>query len=77
MTRKPSRSDIECLFCRTALERIELRGRTIEPGDFVVKVLPSGNRDDDVWEWPDEYDVERKFRVPQMTFGWGQHHCPG
>ena len=62
---------------RTAMERVELGGRTIEPGDYVVMVLPSGNRDEEVWERPGEFDVRREFKVPQMTFGWGEHHCPG
>jgi cytochrome P450 len=63
--------------CRTALERVVLDGHVIEKDDFVVMSYSSANRDDDVWERPDEFDVTRSFDNRHMAFGWGQHACPG
>jgi len=62
---------------RTAVDDIELRGQQLKAGDFLVKVFPSANRDEESWDRPFEFDVTRKFNVPTMAFGWGEHHCPG
>jgi cytochrome P450 family 109 len=64
---------------RTATQRIELGGQVIEKDDFVVMILPSGNRDEDVWERPNEYDVTRSFdnEHSHLGFGYGEHSCPG
>ena len=63
---------------RTATRRIELGGQVIEKHDFVVLPLPSGNRDEDVWDRPDEFDITRSFeQSSQLGFGHGEHSCPG
>jgi cytochrome P450 len=65
--------------CRTALERTQIRDRTIAKHDFLVLPFPSANRDEDVWERPDDFDVTRTFDATQqhLGFGWGAHSCPG
>ncbi len=61
---------------RTATEDTELSGQTIAKGDKVVLWYISGNRDDTVFERPDDFDVTRKG--PQhVGFGAGQHVCVG
>ncbi len=37
----------------------------------------SANRDEDVWERPDEFDVTRSFGKDHQSFGYGEHSCPG
>ena len=37
----------------------------------------SANRDEDVWDRPDEYDVTRSFDKDHLSFGYGEHSCPG
>ena len=37
----------------------------------------SANRDEDVWERPDEFDVTRSFDKDHQSFGYGEHSCPG
>jgi cytochrome P450 len=64
-------------FCRTAMERIELRGRTIERGDYLVSIFGSANRDEDIWDRPDVLDVLRKPDPGHVAFGFGQHFCMG
>jgi len=64
---------------RTATQRVEIGGQVIEKDDFVVMVLPSGNRDENVWERPNEYDITRSFDNDHLHlgFGYGEHSCPG
>lgn len=64
-------------MCRTALEEVELRGRTVAPGDFLVLVYPSANRDEDVWERADQLDVTRKPDPSHVAFGFAEHFCLG
>lgn len=64
-------------FRRTALQRYELAGATIEPGDRVVIFLNSANRDETVFEDPFRFDVSRKPN-PHIGFGGrGPHYCLG
>ena len=37
----------------------------------------SANRDEDVWDRPDEFDVTRSFDHDHQSFGYGEHSCPG
>lgn len=63
--------------CRTATQRVELRGEAIEKDDYLVVAYASANRDEDVYERPDEYDVRRTFENDHLGFGYGEHACPG
>jgi cytochrome P450 len=63
--------------CRTATQPVEIRGRTIRKGDFVVLAYSSSNRDEDVFDRPNEFDVTRTFEASNQAFGWGEHLCPG
>lgn len=63
--------------CRTATEDVEIGGETIHEGDYVVMAYASANRDEDVWDRPDEYDVTRSFDRDHQSFGHGEHSCPG
>jgi cytochrome P450 len=63
--------------CRTATQDIEIGGRAIKAGDYVVMAYASANRDEDVWERPDEFDVTRSFDHDHQGFGYGEHSCPG
>ena len=63
-------------FMRSATEDTELRGRAIAKGDWLMLCYPSGNRDEEVFEAPDEF---RPGRAPnkQLSFGYGAHLCLG
>lgn len=65
--------------CRTAVEDTQIRGRTIHKDDFIVLPYASANRDEEVWERSDEFDVARAFDAAHrhQGFGWGAHGCPG
>jgi len=60
---------------RTLTQDTELRGKQLKKGQQVCLVYPSVNRDADVFEDPDTFDVERN---PQhLGFGIGSHFCLG
>ncbi|MGQ4598925.1 cytochrome P450 [Nocardia sp. R6R-6] len=64
-------------FRRTALERFELNGVTIEPGAKVAMFYSSGNRDEEVFDRPLEFDLQRAPN-PHVAFGGGgPHYCLG
>ena len=63
-------------FRRTATADTEIRRQTIRRGDKVVMWYPSANRDEDMFERPDVFDVRRKPNE-HLAFGEGQHFCLG
>lgn len=64
-------------FRRTATRDVELGGQQIKEGDKVVMWFASGNRDDEVFADPYDFDVTRR-NVDHVTFGKGSPHlCMG
>ena len=61
---------------RWPLERVELHGHTIEPGTMVRLLLGSANRDPEVFEDPDRFDLHRNHSR-HVAFGKGLHFCVG
>lgn len=64
-------------FRRTCVSEFELGGQTILPGDKVVMMYSSGNRDEAVFERPGEFILSRE-KNPHIAFGGGGiHFCLG
>jgi len=63
--------------CRTATQRVEIEGHAIERDDYVMMPYAGANRDEDVYERPDEYEITRSFEKDHLGWGYGQHACPG
>jgi cytochrome P450 len=62
---------------RTATRDVELGGASVKAGDKVLLWFPAGNRDDQVIERADVFDVQRG-PVDLLTFGkGGPHYCMG
>lgn len=61
---------------RTATKDVEFRGQTIKKGDKVVLWFQAANRDPEVFEKPQEVQINR-FPNDHMGFGWGIHACMG
>jgi cholest-4-en-3-one 26-monooxygenase len=61
---------------RTATCDTEIAGQPIRENDKVVMFYPAANRDEDVFENPNEFDVSRDPN-PHLAFGWGPHFCLG
>ena len=63
-------------FVRMAGQDTEVRGQTVRAGDWVVLSFPSGNRDEDAFDAPFEFRIDRKPNK-QIGFGYGTHMCLG
>jgi cytochrome P450 len=64
-------------FTRTALVDTELGGQEIAQGDKVCIFYCSGNRDESVFDRPQDFDLSRT-RNPHVGFGGGgPHFCIG
>jgi cholest-4-en-3-one 26-monooxygenase len=64
-------------FRRTAMCDTELSGTKIRQGDKVVFYHASGNRDEEIFEDPDRFDIGRDPN-PHIAFGGGgPHFCLG
>ncbi len=61
---------------RTATEDYELGGATVSAGDRLVLFYASANRDDAVFDAPDELRLDRHPN-PHLAFGIGEHFCLG
>ena len=63
-------------FRRTATVDTELSGTLIRAGDKVAMVYTSANRDELVFNDPQQFDVRRSPN-PHLSFGLGAHFCLG
>ncbi len=64
-------------FRRTATRDVELHGRHVRAGDWVVLFYGSGNRDPEVFADPLRFDITRSPN-PHVGFGGGgPHYCMG
>ena len=61
---------------RTALEDTVVRGQKIAKGDFLAMFYGSANRDEEVFEDPFEFRIDRQPN-PHLGFGVGEHFCLG
>jgi cytochrome P450 len=61
---------------RTATRDVTLAGQSVRAGQKVQVWEGSANRDADVFDRPDEFDVARKPN-PHLGFGQGIHYCLG
>jgi cholest-4-en-3-one 26-monooxygenase len=63
-------------FTRVAVADSEVRGVTIQAGDQLALYYASANRDEDVFDDPFTFRVDRTPN-PHITFGFGEHFCLG
>jgi cytochrome P450 len=63
-------------YRRTATQDTEIAGTEVAAGDKVTVWYPSANRDEAVFERPDEFDVARDPN-DHLAFGVGEHFCLG
>jgi cytochrome P450 len=63
-------------FRRTAMSDTEIRGHRIKENDPVVMWYPAANRDEEIFENPDRFDVTRSPNE-HLSFGIGEHFCLG
>ncbi|RVU05926.1 cytochrome P450 [Novosphingobium umbonatum] len=63
-------------FKRCATQDIELHGKQVKAGDFIMLAYGAANRDERVFADPDTYDITRKPKR-HLGFGGGVHACLG
>jgi cytochrome P450 len=63
-------------FCRTPTEHVEISGVRIRAGEPCCLFYPSANRDEDVFEDPFSFRVDRSPN-DHFAFGIGVHFCLG
>ncbi len=63
-------------FRRTATADTELRGVPVKAGDKVAMYYTSANRDEDVFDDPQRFDIHRNPN-PHLSFGIAEHFCLG
>ncbi|WP_043622904.1 cytochrome P450 [Nonomuraea candida] len=66
----------ELAMARVTLEDVELGGTVIPAGSGVLMLANAGNRDPEVYEDPERFDIDRGARN-HLAFGYGPHQCLG
>jgi cytochrome P450 family 142 subfamily A polypeptide 1 len=61
---------------RTVTADVEIAGEPLHPGDQLMLIYPSANRDEAVFADPFRLDVTREPN-PHLAFGFGPHFCLG
>lgn len=68
---------VDAALNRWAAEPIEWSdGRVIEAGDVIIPLLLGANRDPEIFDNPDTFDITRNPN-PHLAFGHGIHFCLG
>ncbi|MBW2425659.1 MAG: cytochrome P450 [Deltaproteobacteria bacterium] len=63
-------------MARTPVRDVEIRGQQIRAGETVAMFYGSGNRDEEVFDDPYRFDIERHPN-PHLSLGVGEHYCMG
>lgn len=63
-------------FMRSVAEDTEIRGQSVKKGDWLMLCYASANRDEEVFENANTFDIDRKPNK-HMAFGYGAHLCLG
>ena len=64
-------------FARTVTRDVEIRGVPIRAGETLAMWYPSANRDEDVFDQPDIFDIGRSPNEHLAFGGFGEHFCLG
>jgi len=63
-------------FYRTTSRATEIEGTEIPGGAKLLLLFGAANRDPDVWDDPERFDITRRTQG-HLGFGWGVHQCVG
>jgi P450-derived glycosyltransferase activator len=62
---------------RVALEALELEGKAVSKGQKVITLIGAANRDPEVFDHPDRFDIQRDGAGGNLAFSSGIHYCLG
>ncbi|KAH6623270.1 cytochrome P450 [Chaetomium tenue] len=61
---------------RTAKEDVEIGGKLIKAGQGIIASNQSANRDEEIFENPDTFNMHRKWpKEDPLGYGFGDHRC--
>jgi cholest-4-en-3-one 26-monooxygenase len=63
-------------MARQMTRDVELHGETLHQGEKLLLLYPSANRDERVFDAPEEFDISRTPN-DHIAFGFGSHFCLG
>jgi cytochrome P450 family 142 subfamily A polypeptide 1 len=63
-------------MARVATRDVELHGRRIKKDEKLLLLYPAANRDEEVFDRPEEFDTTRSPN-DHVAFGFGPHFCLG
>jgi cytochrome P450 len=64
-------------MARGCVADVEIAGCPVRAGTRVITGFASANRDERIFEDPDEFRVDRANSDQHLAFGFGPHVCPG
>ena len=64
-------------ICRTVKEDVSIENTIIREDDRMMFSLGAGNRDPQVFENPEDFDLTRGNLNQHLAFGYGHHQCLG
>lgn len=62
---------------RTVAKETVVRGQRLCPGEKVMLIYAAANRDPDMFDDPERFDIDRPGVSRHLTFGVGRHRCIG
>jgi len=62
---------------RTTLEETEINGQKIGPHEKIALWYGAANRDPEIFENPDDFNILRENADKHLAFGFGRHSCIG
>lgn len=65
------------LVIRHALQSLELEGKAVQKNQMVITLLGAANRDPEVYQRPETFDITRVGAAPHLAFSGGVHYCLG
>jgi cytochrome P450 len=63
-------------FMRSVSKDVEIRGRKVKAGDWLMLCYASANRDEEVFDKPFDFNIDRTNNK-HVGFGYGPHVCLG
>jgi cytochrome P450 len=64
-------------MARGCVKDVEIAGCPVTAGTRVITGFASANRDERIFDDPDEFRVDRPNSDQHLAFGYGPHVCPG
>src|SRR5215469_16473528 len=62
---------------RVALEPVDVDGKPVRAGQWVVTLIGAANRDPEVYDSPGTFDINRVTTADHLAFSSGIHYCIG